>query len=295
MVELQNILDNFNKIDNSNLTMSMFINSSLYAICYAIAQRFVEIQNMASGIYDYYESYVKKVNEKISQPLTTNNGIIDYFNRNGYMFYAKEIINPVEDYNVITTALNNLINSGTEINVSIAQSMLNSLDNIKNSAGNNYFCIAKIDGSENDNQEIANLINNCCDVSNIFYGDKSGSVILNNNQQITYKWVEPIKELLNWRITLTLSKNYSGNYLNDNQIKDLFKENLKKYCKLGNNIEPDRLLEIDRDGLNYCADILVEWKNDDASTQFTNSIKYNDYNILEAIENDEKIIIQWSE
>ena len=140
---------------------------------------------------------------------------------------------------------------------------------------------------------MAQLILDVIDIGNIFWGDKEESIVINDNQNLIQKWNLPTYENLKLRMSYTLSNSYTGTKLTDDELKDLIVANVKLYCKLGMDFEPERILEIDRDNLLYMSEILIEWTTAEtpAPEDWSSEVKSNTYEIKEIVIKDNVTIL----
>lgn len=295
--ELQILLDNINLKEGTDYTMDEFKNSSNYVVAYMVAQRFIEMQQSTASIFDYYKSYIDIVNTKIKNPISNINGIIDYFAENGYNLSFKKNVNPMPNYTYITDLLTPIADTGGSLTSEQVLLILSNLTTIKNGAGNVWLAIERLDEStwvdEIDNPIVAKLILDVIDIGNILWGAKEESIVINNNQNLIQKWSLPTYETLKLRMSYTLSNSYTGTKLTDDELKDLIVANVKLYCKLGMDFEPERILEIDRDNLLYMSEILIEWTTAEtpAPEDWSSEVKPNTYEIKEIVIKDNVTIL----
>jgi hypothetical protein len=236
-------------------------------------------QNNISVILDYYERYIKTVNDSITRPITTNDGVIDYFDRNGYHLSYRQVKDPTAAYQTINDMMDDVI-AGGGFTPENAQSVKDQLEIIRNGAGNMHVCVMPKDGIQYDKKTIANLLNDSMDISNICLGSETQSIILKNGLNWTFAWNLPIQELLYIKAEITISRN-KRNYTQDtdDRIKEKIIENIRTRCLLGQDFEPDTILQIEAD-LPYTSDINISWRLD-PNDEWSGNVKQNDYDIKE--------------
>jgi hypothetical protein len=287
--ELQNLIDGINTQFNENYVIDTFRLTDFYRISYPIIQYMILTQNNISVLLDYYERYIKTINDKITRPITTNDGVIDYFDRNGYHLSYRQVKDPTSAYQTINDMMDGVI-GGDSFTPDNAQNVKDQLDIIRNGAGNMHVCVMPKDGVEYNKETVAKLMNDSMSIGNLYIGSESQSIILNNGLNWTFSWELPTQELLYINEEITISRNkksYSQD--TDDQIKQKIIDNIRTRCLLGQDFEPDAILQIDVD-IPYASDISVSWRLDPAN-EWSNSVKKNDYNIKEYA-NAESIIVE---
>jgi hypothetical protein len=277
--ELQNLIDGINAQFNENYVIDTFRLTDFYRIAYPIIQYMLLTQNNIGVLLDYYERYIKTVDDKITRPITTNDGVIDYFDRNGYHLSYRQVKDPTEAYQTINEMMDAVIGGGsfTSANATDAK---NQLQLIRNAAGNMFVCVMAKDGIEYNKETVAKLMNDSMSIGNIYIGSESQSIILNNGLLWTFSWELPTQELLYIKAEITLSRNKkSYTQDTDSQLKQKIIDNIRTRCLLGQDFEPDSLLQIDAD-IPYASDINVSWRLDPGD-EWSGTVKKNDYNIKE--------------
>jgi hypothetical protein len=278
--ELQNLIDKVNEVFNENYVVDTFKMTDFYRISYPIIQYMLLTQNNISVILDYYERYLKVVNDKITRPITTNDGIIDYFDRNGYYLSTKQVVDPTSAYDTISEAMNAVIDGGT-FDANGANTVLNQLSLIRKGAGNMFLCVDPKDGIHYDKITVANLINDSMSVGNIFIGTETQAINLKNGLQWTFAWELPVRELLYIDILITISRNKNSyNQMTDNDIKEKVMKNIQERCLMGHDFEPEAILQIDLD-IPYASSVSLGWKLDTLQPYYEYDIKPNEYTTRE--------------
>jgi hypothetical protein len=166
--ELQNLIDKVNEEFKESYVMDTFKMTDFYRISYPIIQYMLLTQNNISVILDFYERYLKSVNDKITRPITTNDGVIDYFDRNGYLLSYKQVTDLTASYNSIKDAMNAVI-AGGSFNADNANEVLNNLTLIRRGAGNMFCCVDPKDGIYYDKVAVAKLMNDCIERGKCVY------------------------------------------------------------------------------------------------------------------------------
>jgi hypothetical protein len=118
-------------------------------------------------------------------------------------------------------------------------------------------------------------------VGNVFIGTETQSITLKNGLQWTFKWELPARELLYLSVGISISRNKNSyNQFTDNELKEKVIENISSRCLLGQDFEPDSILQIDLD-IPYASEVKIGWKTDPNQPFYYYDVKPNEYNIKE--------------
>jgi hypothetical protein len=277
--ELQNLIDRVNETFSENYVIDTFRLTDFYRIAYPIIQYMLLTQNNISVLLDYYERYIKTTNDKITRPITTNDGVIDYFDRNGYYLSFKQVTDPTAAYQTINGLMDSVI-GGTAFTAENATTVKNELVNIRTAAGNMFICIMPKDGTQYNKETVAKLLNDSMSIGNIYIGTETQSITLKNGINWEFAWSLPTEELLYIKAEIIISRNKkSYTQDTDDQIKEKIIKNIRTRCLLGEDFEPDTILQINED-LPYASAIKISWRTDQTD-DWCETVKQNDYNIKE--------------
>jgi hypothetical protein len=280
--ELQNLIDRVNERFGESYVIDTFKLTDFYRIAYPIIQYMILTQNNINVILDYYERYIKTINDKITRPVTTNDGTIDYFDRNGYHLSYKQVIDPTTSYSTINDMMDAVI-SGGAFDADKANEVKNQLSLIRAGAGNMFCCVSPKDGIEYDKKIVAKLLNETMSIGNIFIGSETQSITLKNGLNWSFAWELPIDELLYLKVNISISRNKKS-YTQDteDQLKEKIINNVKTRCLLGQDFEPDSILQIDAD-IPYASIVNIGWKTDSQEPLYSYDVKNNDYRTREYV------------
>ena len=78
------------------------------------------------------------------------------------------------------------------------------------------------------------------------------------------------------KLTLQISRNNDEYIPTDNEAKEILLNNLNKYYKLGNDFEPEKYAEINRD-FPCCSKVILEYSLDNG-TSWTEAVAQLSYN-----------------
>ena len=225
----------------TNYTMQEFEGTNIYKITYPIMQEIMQSENNLSMIFSQYADYIKSVNERINAPAVVRDSIIRKINELGIDCSLKQL-NPAE-------------------------------------AGKIFLCC----DINPDDSNYSYLVDRIGDImlKNISAGTVSnGSVSVNkqleNGQVETFKFELPTKTSIKLKLTLQISRNNDEYIPTDNEAKEILLNNLNKYYKLGNDFEPEKYAEINRD-FPCCSKVVLEYSLD-GGTNWTEAVAQLSYN-----------------
>jgi hypothetical protein len=146
-----------------------------------------------------------------------------------------------------------------------------------------FCCLRPKDGIQYDKKTVAKLLNDSMSISNLFVGSETQSITLKNGLNWEFAWELPVDELLYLEVKLEISRN-KRSYAQDTetQLKNKIINNIKTRCLLGQDFEPDSILQIDLD-IPYASLVNIGWKTDPDEPLYSYEVKRNDYRIREYV------------
>lgn len=89
---MQDVMTNINAQFGTSYTYGTFVGSNFYKYFYALVQKLQENEVKTSEIFLYLRQYFDITNESIQRPVATNPGIIEAFERAGYIASVKAMV-----------------------------------------------------------------------------------------------------------------------------------------------------------------------------------------------------------
>jgi hypothetical protein len=193
-------------------TAESIVGSNFYKYFYASAQLILANEIEFAEAYLKLQDYIRQINAKISQPVVTSDGIVDYFHTEGY-------------------------------EASVAQAS-------DGSAGYVFVCL-NLDSDDStysdDKDACLELLKNCIVGGARCVGDETGEVTLSNGQSFEFAFALPtITETL-LRVEIEVSRNTNIVAETQSEIAAIVfdkmnevQDNGKKLYSLGLDFEPDK-------------------------------------------------------
>ena len=219
-----------NEYLGTNYTMQEFEGTNIYKVAYPLMQEIMQSENNLSMIFSKYADYISEVNQSINAPAVVRDSIIRKINELGVDCSLKQL-DPAE-------------------------------------AGNIFLC-CDLNPADDNYSYLVDRIGNIM-LENISAGTVSnGSVSINkqleNGQVETFKFELPTKTAILLKLTLQISRNNDQYIPTDSETKEILLNNLNKYYKLGNDFEPEKYAEINRD-FPCCSEVILEYSLDNGTT-----------------------------
>lgn len=253
---LQIVVAKWNEEFNTNFDIETFKGTNAYRFAYVFIQTQIEQQAAVAEIYEKLQVYFESINAYISDPTTTNNGIIDVFKEEGY----------------VASVRNNTEAQAGRLAVAV---------DVDTSAE---------DYPEKKNEILALINDNS--VAGLFYdGTESGEVQLTNGQVKTFKFSPSTKFETKIKVTITYARGSKYARLTDAQVKEKLLFNLATLYGQGQDFMPERYYEINRDA-QYAANIELEYSNSKTGGSFTSAIDTAAYTDLFTFKADDITVVQ---
>lgn len=231
---LHEIMLEINEQFNTDYTDETFLGTNWYKYSYVIAQKIQLNEIKTSEIFSYLQQYFAVTNESIQRPVATAPGIIELFQREGFVASLK----PPE----------------------------------VGDAGKIYICVDTDDDADDyDDVKLAinTLIKDSVAQGIVSQGTESSTIVLSNGQNFDYKFNLPdVTEPL-LRLTLTLSDNNQVVIATPEAVKQLLIDNIEAKYRLGRDFEPQRYFTTA--DAPWTSEVLLEW-SDDAGSSWSNDI-----------------------
>ncbi|MDG3034164.1 hypothetical protein P7245_22315 [Vibrio parahaemolyticus] len=226
-----------------DLSYSDFEDSREYEVAYMSAQIDASIDTVFAEIFSRLSNFIRDTNDKILNPTTTpnsiQNGIYETF---GYRCSVKPMIEA--DAGKIHIAIDHGdISANPDLKFQIGSYLE------KNSVVGSSYCV----------------------------GDIEQLIPLSSGGSETYRWTANVDTPITWKITITRSRISVAVVDSPEAVQEKFLANWDEFYWIGQDVEPERYLEIVRD-CPYASNVLSEYSLDDGSTWQSAPI-LSEYNI----------------
>lgn len=253
---LQIVFEKWNTEFKTNFDVQTFKGTNAYRFAYVFIQTQIEQQAAVAEIYEKLQVYFESINAYISDPTTTNNGIIDAFKENGYVASVR--------------------------------------DNTQTQAGRLAVAVdvdTTAEDYEDKKQEILTIIKDNS-VGGLFYdGSESGDLQLSNGQVMPFRFSPSSKFATSITITITYARGSKYARLTDDQVKEKLLFNLAALYGQGQDFAPAKYYEINRDA-PYAANIDLLYSNSKTGGSLVSTIYKSTYTDLFTFSADSITVIQ---
>lgn len=211
----------------TSYTQTSFVGTGWYKFFYPLVQQILETENLFAQTYAKLQDYIRQSNEKIAQPKTPREGLIEVFKQNGYTASLKP---------------QTVSNGGTL-----------------------YLCVDLNPNDADFNshaQKVWDLLKTYT-VAGLYYnGTHRGTSRLSNGQDFTFAFDTPTRTPIYLKLQVQLSQNSTIVADKESVIKEKLLANLDQFYHLGNNFEPARYFTVSRDA-PYAAAVALSYSTDD--------------------------------
>lgn len=236
---MNSIMNNLNTIYGYNYTQATFQGTNFYKYYYALVQRVQENEVKTAEVFLKLQQFISLTNEKISRPVGTGPGLVDFFRDNGFVASLKPMIEADAGKIHICVDLFDFLPDGVTPNPDYPA----------------------------DKLAVCLLIQRATAIGAVTIGDQVEALPLSNGQTFDYKFVLPdrIETLL--RLTVTLSENnqVSIDTIDDQKLKLL--NNISERYALGKNFEPQKYFSLV--DAPWASQVLLEYSIDDGDNWLT--------------------------
>lgn len=228
------IMDGINSEFGTTYTYETFVGTNFYKFFYALAQRVQENEIKTSEIFVLLQQYFAVTNESIQRPVATNPGIIEAFEREGFIASVKPMIDA--------------------------------------DAGKIHICV-DVDDTDPDYDdiklEIATIIKDSTVAGAVTQGTEVENIVLSNGQAFDFKFNLPDEIPVLLKLTLTLSENNQNLILTPDEVKQKLFDNIAAKYRVGKNFEPQTYFTVV--DAPWCSEVLLEW-SDDAGANWESTV-----------------------
>ena len=221
---------NMNDVLGTDYTTSEFSGTNFYKVIYPVMQEIMATENNLSIIFSKLVDFIDKTNESINAPAVVRDSIIRKINELGVDCSLKQL-DPAEAGNIFLCC-------------------------DLNPADDNYSYLI---------DRIGNIMLENISAGTVSNGSVSVNKRLENGQVETFKFELPTKTAILLKLTLQISRNNDQYIPTDSEAKEILLNNLNKYYKLGNDFEPEKYAEINRD-FPCCSEVILEYSLDNGTT-----------------------------
>lgn len=225
----------------TSYTMSEFTGTNIYKTQYPAIQEAMAIENDLSQIFAKLLDYIDETNESINAPAIVRNSLIDRINKLGVECSLKKL------------------SQGEAGNIFLCCNI--------STADDNYQYLAN---------EIGKILRDFTAAGTVTNGTQEVSLQLANTQVETFKFSLATRTAILCRLTLKISRNNQYYIPTDDEAKDILLQNLKDLYHLGQDFEPEKYAEINRD-FPCCSEVILEYSLDNGLTWSSNVavLQYN--------------------
>jgi len=200
---IDEIREGINERFGTNYQAENFVGTNWYKYSYAVAQRLQRSEIKTSEVFSKLQDYINLTNLRIQRPVATNQGLIEAFERKGYVASVKKAI--VED------------------------------------AGLVHVCV-DVDETADDyaekKLEICTVLKDSVALSMVTVGTEEEAIVLTNGQSFDWKYSLPNRIPTLLRLTITTSVNNQFFIQSPEWVKDRLLDNIRRMYRLGKNFEP---------------------------------------------------------
>lgn len=206
----------------TSYSVEEFVGSNHYRYFYPIAQRLQQSEVSTAEIYQKVRDYITVTNQRIQRPVATKPGLVEFFERNGYVASVKP---PHAD-----------------------------------DAGKVFVCVdvdETADDYEEIEEEISMLLSQSVALGMLTQGTEGVGVVLSNGQNFTFNYDLPDRQDCWLRLTLTLSTNNEFFIEDPDTVKNKLLTNINERYSLGRDFEPQKYFSII--DAPWCSTTLLEY------------------------------------
>lgn len=222
---METLMDGVNDQFGTSYIVENFAGTNFYKFLYGAAQEIQADETKTSEIFQKLQGYFTVINARISRPATTNPGIIEQLEDDGYIASVKKM---------------ELADAG-KINI----------------------CI-DVDNTDPDYADIkAALCLKISQITvggAITQGSESESIVISNGQSFDFKYHLPNKTKIGLKLTITTSDNNQVLILGPDDIKTKLLANIASKYRLGRNFEPQKYFSTT--DAPWASNVLLQWTDD---------------------------------
>ena len=207
---IQKALDIYNANENKNLTMKAFELTEFYRVVVIVAQLLVQTQTKTASMYDQIIDYIHNNQMAIESPSNTIAGITPAIYKK---FGFDSSLKPSSEADAGKVYLAIDYQPTADINLKIANFILDKL------LGAGIYTI----------------------------GDIQQPVSIDDSNEIIISWTNAKVQDLHFKINLKISRNRNTSVPDKDLIKSRFLNNFEEIYSIGQDIEPERYLDMQQD------------------------------------------------
>lgn len=225
----------------TSYTPSEFTGTNIYKVSYPQMQEAMSIENDLSQIFAKLNDFIDETNESINAPAIVRDSLI-----------------------------RKVQNLGVECSTKSLES---------NEAGNIFLC-CNISTDDDNYQYLANeigiILRDFTAAGTVTNGTQEVNLQLANTQVETFRFSLATKISIQLRLTLNISRNNQNYIPTDDEAKDILINNLQELYHLGQDFEPEKYAEINRD-FPCCSEVILEYSLDNGTTWISSvaQLQYN--------------------
>lgn len=246
---------NMNDVLGTDYTTSEFSGTNFYKVVYPVMQEIMATENNLSIIFSKLVDFIDKTNESINAPSVVRDMLIKKINEIGVNCSLKQIT--------------------------------------KEEAGNLYLCCDISEGQSDYNylaDQIADILLKNTAGGIYTNGTQEVSKLLDNGQVEVFKFYLPTKTAIKCRLTLRISRNNSYYIPTDDEAKEILLNNLSELYYLGEDFEPEKYAEIERD-FPCCSEVILEYSLDNGASYITD-VAQLDFNVKYTVAEEDITIVR---
>ena len=230
---MNSIRNRTNNYLGTNYTESEFSGTNIYKTAYPEVQEAMSIENDISQIFAKFSDFIDETNESINAPAITRGALISKINNLGVECSLKQLS--------------------------------------QGEAGNIFLC-CNINVTDDNYQYLANeigkILRDFTAGGTVTNGTQEVSLQLPNTQVETFRFYLASKTSIKCRLTLKISRNNQYNIPSDDEAKQILINNLNNLYHLGQDFEPEKYAEIERD-FPCCSEVILEYSLDNGESWLT--------------------------
>jgi hypothetical protein len=243
-----------NSTFQTSYTSETFTGTGWYKYFYILIQKLQENEIKTSEIFLKLQEYFRITNESIARPVVTNPGLIEIFQRNGFIASVKKMIEA--------------------------------------DAGKIHICV-DVDDEDPEypatKLQICNLIKDSTVAGAVSQGTEVEALTLSNGQSFDFKFNLPNRIEVLLRLTVTLSENNQVVVGEPDEVKLKLLANIFSRYRLGKNFEPQKYFSVI--DAPWASQVLLEWSINDGANWY-NTIYNSEYDDLFDVKLENIVLIE---
>ncbi len=216
-----------NKRYKTSYTAETFVGTQWYDILYPLVQGLMEGDAEFADVWVKLTEFFDQVNARMNNPASVPDGIIEQFERMGIVASLR----PVS----------------------------------AETAGKIGVCVFADTSSQAMQAKITQVLTDCV-VGGVWPdGDKSATAILNNGQQITWRWYEPTDKTLDLRLRVYYVNSHGKSLPTADDITQDLRKKIGQRYRYGMPFVPEQMYQTAVDA-SYAVKLKLEWSEDGGTT-----------------------------